>query len=501
MDASTTGSAAPRGDDAWLVEASRRGERAAFGQLVERYQRAVTAVSLSACGNRALCDDVAQDTFVTAWHRLGSLRDPARLGPWLCGIARNLGRKARRRRARELPLAAGEPDPGQAELIADGDPYAEVSAAEAEASVRRALARVPERYREVLVLYYQEGHSARQVASALGLSEAAVMQRLSRGRAQLARGVDELIERSLRAGPMPGAPPLRARVLAALPVVPALHVVTPSPARAPAKGSPPMLKIALATLLAGAAGTTAYVVQREPAPRTPAPAPIVAPPAPARATAAPRAATPSTPSTPTGLGLAEAPPLPTLPALAAGRHRDVEDLPLDRAVAERVRLFDGPSRGPADAPLTIVVFTDLACEFCAKALGTIDELVDTHPRELRVVAKQFPVRPGSDLPAKAVLAADAQGKFWEMHDLLFANQDAQTAADIERYAMEIGLDLPTFRRAMDQAAAAGVERDRAAGAALGVQGTPTFVIGDEVVAGALPVAVLRQKIEAALARR
>jgi RNA polymerase sigma factor (sigma-70 family) len=219
MDASTTESAA---GDAWLIEASRRGERAAFGQLVERYQRAVTAVSLSATGSSALSDDVAQDTFVTAWHRLGSLRDPSRLGPWLCGIARHLGRKARRRRARELPLDASTEDPP-----ADGDPFAEVSAAEAEATVRRALGQVPEAFREVLVLYYQDGQSARHVAQVLGLSEAAVMQRLSRGRALLARGVDELVARSLRAGPRSTASSLRARVLAALPVVPASHVATP----------------------------------------------------------------------------------------------------------------------------------------------------------------------------------------------------------------------------------------------------------------------------------
>ena len=164
-------------------------------------------------------------------------------------------------------------------------------------------------------------------------------------------------------------------------------------------------------------------------------------------------------------------------------------------------MFDGPSRGAADAPLTIVVFTDLGCEFCGQALGMIDELVADNLDQLRVVVKQFPVKRDSELPAQAVLAADAQGKFWDMHDRLFANQDAQSPADIERYATEIGLDLPAFRAALAGPAADGVARDRAAGAELGVQATPTFIIGNEIVTGALPIAVLRAKVTAALPER
>jgi len=90
--------------DAELLEASRRGERDAFGALIERYQGVVSAVSYSRTGDHALSEDVAQDTFIAAWHQLGQLREPGRLRAWLCGIARNLARKARRRSAREAPL-------------------------------------------------------------------------------------------------------------------------------------------------------------------------------------------------------------------------------------------------------------------------------------------------------------------------------------------------------------------------------------------------------------
>lgn len=86
--------------DAELIAASRGGDAAAFGQIVERYQRAVCAVSYAGTRDRALSEDVAQDTFVTAWRQLPALREIDRLPAWLCGIARNLARSARRRRGR-----------------------------------------------------------------------------------------------------------------------------------------------------------------------------------------------------------------------------------------------------------------------------------------------------------------------------------------------------------------------------------------------------------------
>src|SRR5262249_50309719 len=92
--------------DAELLEASRRGEHAAFGTLVERYQDLVSAVSYSRTRDQALSEDVAQETFLAAWRQLDQLREPGRLRAWLCGIARNLARKARRRTDREAPVEA-----------------------------------------------------------------------------------------------------------------------------------------------------------------------------------------------------------------------------------------------------------------------------------------------------------------------------------------------------------------------------------------------------------
>ena len=238
--------------DAELLEASRRGERDAFAALIERYQGVVSAVSYSRTGDRALSEDVAQDTFIAAWRQLGQLREPSRLRSWLCGIARNLARKARRRSAREAPL--------DHPLVFEGaNPFDATAEAESERVVREALMRVPDTYRDVLVLYYRDQRSVREVAVALGITEGAALQRLARGRQYLADGVTDLVERSLRGAR--GSRNLAAVVLAALPAIAA--------SRAEAAAHPhggTMIKLALIAAALAAAGTTAYVVHRPAAP-------------------------------------------------------------------------------------------------------------------------------------------------------------------------------------------------------------------------------------------
>src|SRR5689334_20684666 len=85
------------------------GDRDAFTQIIERYHRAVYAVAFSTSRDRAVADDVTQETFVTAWRRLGELRDERKLPAWLCGIARNLARDACKRRRRETSDDGVEP--------------------------------------------------------------------------------------------------------------------------------------------------------------------------------------------------------------------------------------------------------------------------------------------------------------------------------------------------------------------------------------------------------
>lgn len=231
--------------DASLIEASGRGDRAAFAQIIERYQRVVYAVSYSGVRDRALADDITQDTFVIAWRQLSELRDSRRLAPWLCGIARNLARDARKRSRREV---IGEID----DVMHPTTPYDELSEAESERIVAAALGRVPDVYREPLVLHYYEERSVDEVARSLGISAATTNKRLSRGRRYLAECV-ATVERGLtRHGPRPG---LAASVLAVIAVsAPSSHVDA-----SPVKGST-MNKLALAAIITASLGGAGVLV-------------------------------------------------------------------------------------------------------------------------------------------------------------------------------------------------------------------------------------------------
>lgn len=206
-------SAPSTSSDATLWAAVCAGDRAAFGEIVGRYQSLVAAITYSRCGNAAAAADLAQETFVTAWRQAATLRDAASLRAWLGGIARNLTADAARREARRG--GAGTPLDAIAEPIArEADPEQQALRREEEALVWRALAALPETYREPLVLFYREEQSVAAVADQLDLSLDATKQRLSRGRTLLREEVSALIEGTLRRS-RPG-PGFTAAVLAAV---------------------------------------------------------------------------------------------------------------------------------------------------------------------------------------------------------------------------------------------------------------------------------------------
>ena len=238
--------------DAMLVEASQRGELEAFGHLVARYQDVVCAVGYSSTGDRVLGEDVAQETFLAAWRQLDRVRDVMRLRPWLCGIARNLGRKAKKRTHREQLAASDDVD----DVAVTPSAFDELARGDTERIVREALARVPETYREVLVLYYREDQSIREVAETLGVSEDAVMQRLSRGRRYLADSVTALVERSLKT-----SRPRRDLVAAVLGAIAAFTIpsrVDASVVKTQPKGST-MLKLTVAASALAVVGVSGYI--------------------------------------------------------------------------------------------------------------------------------------------------------------------------------------------------------------------------------------------------
>jgi RNA polymerase sigma factor (sigma-70 family) len=202
--------------DADLVAASRSGDRDAFAQIVRRYQGMVSGLIYAACGDLHRSEDLAQETFLSAWKSLSGLREPAKLPAWLCQIARHRTQDQQRRSVSEK-VGVGGFWARQSESSTSPSPDAELIRKEEEAVLWRALAAMPQPYRETLVLYYRQGQSADEVAAAMETSEPAVRQRLSRGREMLRAEVAQMIERNLtRSAPSPA---FATAVIAALPAL------------------------------------------------------------------------------------------------------------------------------------------------------------------------------------------------------------------------------------------------------------------------------------------
>jgi RNA polymerase sigma factor (sigma-70 family) len=169
-------------NDAELVAESLNGNRDSFRLIVERYQTLISSLAYCATGNVSRSEDLAQETFVSAWKQLPELREPAKLRPWLCSIARFLISKDFRRQGREPDDAAESLEAVDEWVSPEPLPPDQVISDEEKAILWRSLERIPEIFREPLVLFYREHQSIEAVAQDLGLSEDAVKQRLSRGR-------------------------------------------------------------------------------------------------------------------------------------------------------------------------------------------------------------------------------------------------------------------------------------------------------------------------------
>jgi protein-disulfide isomerase len=165
---------------------------------------------------------------------------------------------------------------------------------------------------------------------------------------------------------------------------------------------------------------------------------------------------------------------------------------------------DNPTRGPAGAKVTIHVFTDFECPFCARARDRLDEVDAEFPGKVRWVFHHNPLPFHTNAMAAHRAAAEAQRQkgaagFWKMHDLLFANQRALDRASLEGYARELGLDLASFRAALDDGRHdKAIEADLEVGKNAGVTGTPAFFINGYVLTGAQPLPRFRKIIRLAL---
>ena len=144
-----------------------------------------------------------------------------------------------------------------------------------------------------------------------------------------------------------------------------------------------------------------------------------------------------------------------------------------------------PIKGPASAPVTMTLFSDFQCPFCAQVPALTDQVLKAYPKQVKLVYKEFPlttIHQYAMPAARAALAAGKQGKFWEMHDKLFANQRALQPDNLKQYAKEIGLDVAKFEQDM---ASADIQKEIDEDVKLAQQsqvgGTPTmFVNGKRV---------------------
>ena len=162
-----------------------------------------------------------------------------------------------------------------------------------------------------------------------------------------------------------------------------------------------------------------------------------------------------------------------------------------------------PVKGPASAPITIVEYSDFQCPFCARVNPTLARVAQTYGDKVKIVFRDFPLpnHPEAPKAAEAGHCAADQGKFWELHDRMFANQQALQVPMIKQYASAVGVDMPAFNECLDS----GKHSDRVAdnvrsGEALGVSSTPTLYVNGRPVVGAQPFDYFKSVIDEELAR-
>ena len=163
----------------------------------------------------------------------------------------------------------------------------------------------------------------------------------------------------------------------------------------------------------------------------------------------------------------------------------------------------GPSKGPQNAPVTVIAFSDFQCPYCAKAREAVDQVVKAYGDKVRVVFRDYPL-PMHPMAAKAAEAgqcAAAQGKFWELHDYLFAHQDKLAPADLKAAARQVGLDGGKFDGCLDGGQMAKtVEESVAAGKDAVVEGTPSFFVNGQLMPGPATFDSFKLMIDAELKR-
>lgn len=161
---------------------------------------------------------------------------------------------------------------------------------------------------------------------------------------------------------------------------------------------------------------------------------------------------------------------------------------------------DDHVQGPANAAVTVVEYGDYECPYCGEVVPWIEQIQRQMGDRMRFVFRNFPLpqHPYAEVAAEAAEAAGAQGKFWQMHDLLYQNQQALEPVHLMRYAQQIGLNTDAFEQALrSHAERPRIQRDVRSGVESDVQGTPTFFINGSQYQGPLSEQAIFQAIKAA----
>jgi len=190
-----------------------------------------------------------------------------------------------------------------------------------------------------------------------------------------------------------------------------------------------------------------------------------------------------------GLTAAKAPePSPDQPKPRQPDPKAVYKVPADKA----------PQKGPSDALITIVEFSDFQCPFCSRVEPTIKQITDTYGKDVRVLWRNnpLPFHDKAALAAEAAMEANDQGKFWEYHDKMFGNQQALARENLEQYAKDLNLNMAKFKAALDtNKHKAAIDADQKLARDLGASGTPSFFINGRSLRGAQPFEEFKKVVD------
>ncbi len=174
------------------------------------------------------------------------------------------------------------------------------------------------------------------------------------------------------------------------------------------------------------------------------------------------------------------------------------------APRQKVAAADRPTRGPANAPIELIEFSDFQCPYCLRANPVVTQVLNAYGDKIKFTYRHYPLgnHPDARPAAEAAQCANEQGKFWPYHDRLFATASRLSADDLKQDAAALGLDTAKFNACVDSHKyKADIDADVAAGDEAGVDGTPAFFINGRMISGAQPFEAFKRIIDEELASK